>query len=38
VQFVGHPLGEDRILALGHQFQTVTDWHRRRPDDVAPAA
>lgn len=38
VQFVGHPLGEDRILALGHQFQAMTDWHRRRPDDVAPAA
>ena len=32
VQFVGRPLGEDAILALGRQFQRVTDWHRRSPD------
>ena len=31
VQFVGRPLGEARILALGKRFQEVTDWHRRRP-------
>lgn len=31
VQFVGRPLGEDRILALGCCFQRVTDWHTRTP-------
>ena len=31
VQFIGRPLGEARILALGKRFQEVTDWHRRRP-------
>lgn len=27
VQFIGAPLAEDRILALGHIFQQHTDWH-----------
>ena len=31
VQFVGRPLGEARILALGKRFQEITDWHKRRP-------
>jgi aspartyl-tRNA(Asn)/glutamyl-tRNA(Gln) amidotransferase subunit A len=31
VQFVGRPLGEGAILALGRLFQRATDWHRRTP-------
>lgn len=31
VQFVGRPLGEARILALGRRFQECTDWHTRKP-------
>ncbi len=31
VQFIGRPLGEARILALGKRFQEATDWHSRRP-------
>ncbi len=31
LQFLGRPLGEDAILALGRLFQQVTDWHRRSP-------
>ena len=31
LQFVGRPLGEDAILALGRLFQQLTDWHRRTP-------
>lgn len=31
VQFVGGPLAEDRVLALGCCFQRATDWHRRTP-------
>lgn len=29
VQFVGRPLAEDRILALGRCFQRATEWHTR---------
>lgn len=32
VQFVGRPLGEGAILALGRLFQRATDWHRRSPN------
>lgn len=31
VQFVGRPLAEDRILALGCCFQRATSWHTRTP-------
>jgi len=31
MQFVGPPLGEDRVLALGRLFQQATTWHARRP-------
>ncbi len=31
VQFVGRPLAEDRILALGCCFQRATDWHTPTP-------
>lgn len=31
VQFVGRPLAEDRVLALGCCFQRATDWHTRTP-------
>ncbi|MCC4118510.1 amidase [Aromatoleum toluclasticum] len=33
IQFVGPPLGEDRVLALGHCFQRHTRWHLRTPGD-----
>ncbi|MEM1315481.1 MAG: amidase, partial [Pseudomonadota bacterium] len=32
VQLIGKPLGEAPLLTAGHAFQTVTDWHTRRPD------
>jgi len=31
MQFVGPPLGEDRVLALGRIYQQATQWHQRRP-------
>lgn len=34
VQFVGRPLAEDRVLALGCCFQRATDWHTRTPRPV----
>ena len=37
VQFVGRPLGEARILALGRLFQECTDWHARMPMSGTPA-
>jgi aspartyl-tRNA(Asn)/glutamyl-tRNA(Gln) amidotransferase subunit A len=30
-QLVGRPLDEDRLMAMGHQYQQVTDWHRVSP-------
>ncbi|MEM7522190.1 MAG: amidase [Pseudomonadota bacterium] len=32
VQLVGKHLGEADLFRVGHAFQTVTDWHLRRPD------
>jgi Asp-tRNA(Asn)/Glu-tRNA(Gln) amidotransferase A subunit family amidase len=29
----GQPYGEDRLLAVGAAYQSVTDWHLRRPAD-----
>jgi aspartyl-tRNA(Asn)/glutamyl-tRNA(Gln) amidotransferase subunit A len=31
LQLQGPPLSEERLLQVGHMFQRVTDWHRRRP-------
>ena len=31
VQLVGRPFSENLLLALGKDFQTRTDWHRKRP-------
>ena len=31
IQLIGPALSEDRLFALGHAFQQVTDWHLRRP-------
>ena len=31
LQLIGRPLEEAMLLAAGHQYQVVTDWHRRRP-------
>ena len=33
LQMIGRPLGEAPLLALGHRFQQVTDWHRRMPPE-----
>lgn len=31
IQLVARPFNENLLLALGHLFQSRTDWHRRRP-------
>lgn len=31
-QFVAKPFAESLICRAGHAYQTVTNWHRRRPD------
>jgi aspartyl-tRNA(Asn)/glutamyl-tRNA(Gln) amidotransferase subunit A len=31
IQLVGRPFAENTLLAIGKQFQSRTDWHRRRP-------
>ncbi len=31
IQLVGRPFSENVMLALGKEFQSRTDWHRRRP-------
>jgi len=28
---VGVPFSENTLLAVGREFQTRTDWHKRRP-------
>jgi aspartyl-tRNA(Asn)/glutamyl-tRNA(Gln) amidotransferase subunit A len=37
IQLVGRPFSENTLLAVGREFQRVTDWHRRRPP-APPAA
>jgi aspartyl-tRNA(Asn)/glutamyl-tRNA(Gln) amidotransferase subunit A len=32
LQIAGAPGAEDKILALAHAYQNVTDWHKRRPE------
>jgi aspartyl-tRNA(Asn)/glutamyl-tRNA(Gln) amidotransferase subunit A len=31
LQLVGLPFSENKLLALGREFQARTDWHRRKP-------
>ena len=31
IQLVGPAFSENRLLAMGKEFQNRTDWHRRRP-------
>jgi len=37
IQLVGRPFSENTLLAVGREFQRVTDWHRRSPP-APPAA
>lgn len=32
----GQPFAEDRLLSIAAAYQSVTDWHRRRPADPSP--
>jgi aspartyl-tRNA(Asn)/glutamyl-tRNA(Gln) amidotransferase subunit A len=34
LQLVGSPFSENLLLAIGRDFQTRTDWHKRRPPEV----
>ena len=34
VQLVGLPFSENTVLAVGKEFQSRTDWHKRKPPDV----
>lgn len=34
VQLVGPPFSENTLLAVGKEFQSRTDWHKRKPPDV----
>jgi aspartyl-tRNA(Asn)/glutamyl-tRNA(Gln) amidotransferase subunit A len=31
VQLVSRPFNENTLLAFGKQYQSQTDWHKRRP-------
>ena len=31
IQLSGMPFSENLLLSLGKEFQTRTDWHRKRP-------
>lgn len=31
VQFVARPFEEETLIAVGHRYQSTTDWHLRRP-------
>ncbi len=31
LQFIGRPLSENTLLAVGREFQARTDWHKRQP-------
>ena len=35
LQIIGPDFGEARILNVAHQFQQLTDWHRRRLPEIA---
>jgi aspartyl-tRNA(Asn)/glutamyl-tRNA(Gln) amidotransferase subunit A len=34
LQLVGAPFAENLLLAIGREFQTRTDWHKRRPPEL----
>ena len=34
IQLVGVPFSENRLLAIGREFQAKTDWHKRHPPGV----
>jgi aspartyl-tRNA(Asn)/glutamyl-tRNA(Gln) amidotransferase subunit A len=34
LQLVGPPFSENALLALGNDYQSKTDWHKRRPRDL----
>jgi aspartyl-tRNA(Asn)/glutamyl-tRNA(Gln) amidotransferase subunit A len=34
LQVVGAPLAENLLLSIGREFQTRTDWHKRRPPEL----
>ena len=34
IQVVGAPFAENLLLAVGREFQTRTDWHKKRPPEV----
>jgi aspartyl-tRNA(Asn)/glutamyl-tRNA(Gln) amidotransferase subunit A len=34
LQVVGAPFTENQLLAIGREFQSRTDWHKRRPPNV----
>jgi aspartyl-tRNA(Asn)/glutamyl-tRNA(Gln) amidotransferase subunit A len=34
LQLVGSPFSENTLLAVGREFQSKTDWHKRRPPGV----
>ncbi|HWQ56534.1 MAG TPA: amidase [Bryobacteraceae bacterium] len=34
IQLVGRPFSENTLLALGREFQSRTDWHRRQPPEA----
>ena len=36
LQIIGPDFGEARVLNVAHQFQQLTDWHRRLPATAAP--
>ncbi|PKO85713.1 MAG: Asp-tRNA(Asn)/Glu-tRNA(Gln) amidotransferase GatCAB subunit A [Betaproteobacteria bacterium HGW-Betaproteobacteria-12] len=35
LQLIGDYFGESRLLNVAHRYQQATDWHRRRPADIA---
>ena len=36
IQFVGRAYEDNRVIAVARAYQELTDWHLRRPPDVAP--
>jgi aspartyl-tRNA(Asn)/glutamyl-tRNA(Gln) amidotransferase subunit A len=34
LQVVGAPFAENLLLAIGREFQKLTDWHKKRPPEV----
>ena len=37
IQFTGRVWSEARLLAIAHEYQKVTDWHKKRPPLIAEA-